>query len=281
MRRGLAAWLLLCLGVALLGMAPQPAPLAQQCANSYISTPRAGATIRGDVEIGGSANIDRFQFYKVEFSSINSPDAWAAVSATIRQSVVNGRLDVWNTRVVPDGLYILKLTVVDERGQEVCRSVVPQLQVVNTIRVVPTNTPAPTEIPNPTDTPVPSPTSRQQSPTQQATANQQQSPTPRATGSTPTPTIPPLPTIPPPPPGPTPASVAQAAAPSPTAGTRVAATPAATPSRSPLSSLIPDLSGVRSAFDLSRVRDAFLLGAIATVAAFTFVGLVLLLRRLL
>ncbi len=271
MRRGLAAWLLLCLGVALLGMAPQPAPLAQQCANSYISNPRAGATIRGDVEIGGSANIDRFQFYKVEFSPINNPDAWSAVSATIRQPIVNGRLDVWNSRAVPDGLYVLKLTVVDDRGQEVCRSVVPQIQVVNTIRIVPTDTPVPTETPAPTDTPATAPTSAQQSPT------------PRATGGTPTPTVPPLPTIPPPPPGPTAASVAQAAAPSPTpAGTRAAATPAATPSRaSSLSSLIPDLSGVRSAFDLSRVRDAFLLGAIATVAAFTFVGLVLLLRRLL
>lgn len=265
MRRGLVAWLLLCLGATLLAMAPQPAPLAQQCANSYISSPRAGSTVRGDVEVTGSANIDRFQFYKVEFSPINNPDAWSAVSATVRQPTVNGRLDVWNTRSVPDGLYILKLTVVDDRGQEVCRSVVPQVQVVNAIRAQATDTPQVTETPAVTETPQGLPTSGSRTPT----------PGPG------TPTIPPLPTIPPPPAGPTAASVAQAAAPSPTPGTRTTATPAATPSRTSLSSLIPDLSGVRSAFDLSRVRDAFLLGAIATVAAFTFVGLVLLLRRLL
>lgn len=266
MRRGLVAWLLLFVGAALLAMAPQPAPLAQQCANAYISAPRAGATVRGDVDVLGSANIDRFQFYKVEFSPINNPDAWSAISSTIRQPTVNGRLDVWNTRGAPDGLYILKLTVVDDRGQEVCRSVVPQIQVVNTVRAQPTDTPAVTETPAATETPQGLPTAGARTPTPGAG----------------TPTVPPLPTIPPPPAGPTAASVAQAAAPSPTAGARTTATPAAAaPSRTSLSSLIPDLSGVRSAFDLSRVRDAFLLGAIATVAAFAFVGLILLLRRLL
>jgi hypothetical protein len=81
------------------------------------------------------------------------------------------------------------------------------------------------------------------------------------------------------------AAGAQPTAAPPTAGpTQGAGTPApAATSRS--SSLIPDLSGVKqsfnSAFDFGRIRDAFLLGAIATIAVFTFIGLVLLLRRLL
>ncbi len=272
MRRFLALSLLAVLALALLAAAPQPAPPLQQCANVLINTPRSGAVVRGDVEIFGSANIDRFQFYKVEFSPLNNPDAWSAVSQVIRRPVVNGRLDVWNTRAIADGLYNLKLTVVDERAQEVCRSVVTQLQVANR---VPPPTPTQAEPPTPEDSPTPP-----------ASPTPGVSPTLRTTVTTPTATVV-LPTIPPPPTLPlvTPqVAVAQPTAPAPTAVAKTATTPSAVPTRSG-SSLLPDFSGVQRAFtsalDLSRARDAFLLGAIGTLAIFTFVGLVLLLRRLL
>lgn len=242
--------------IALFGIAasPRPAPALQQCANVLIGAPRSGSSIRGEVEIIGSASIDRFQFYKVEFSPLTNPDSWAAISQIVRRPVVNGRLDIWNTRTVPDGLYNLKLTVVDDRAQELCRSIVTQLQVVN-------RGPAPT-------------------------ATEELTPTP-ATSPTVSPTIPPLPTVPPPPtqPGVTPAvSVAQPTAPAPTQTARGTGTPQAAPTRTG-SSLIPDFTPVQrafnAAFDFGRLRDAFLLGAIGTVAIFTFIGLVLLLRRLL
>jgi hypothetical protein len=105
------------------------------------------------VEIFGSASIDRFQFYKVEFAPSFNPDQWAALpgSTTYAQQVVNGRLDVFDTTGVPDGTYSLKLTVVDVRAQEVCRAFVRNILVANT--TPPTPTPEPTEEVTPTRPP--------------------------------------------------------------------------------------------------------------------------------
>ena len=141
MYRSLVALILPVLVLLSLAAPARPAEAYQQCANVLMNAPRSGATVRGDVEIFGSASIDRFQFYKVEFSPLSNPDAWAATSQVIRRPILNGRLDVWNSRAVPDGLYNLKLTVVDDRAQEVCRAVVTQVQVANRAPVA-TDTPA-------------------------------------------------------------------------------------------------------------------------------------------
>lgn len=272
MYRSLVALILPALVCLSLAVAPRPALAFQQCANVLISAPRSGAVVRGDVEIFGSASIDRFQFYKVEFSPLSNPDNWAATSQIIRRPILNGRLDVWNSRAVPDGLYNLKLTLVDDRAQEVCRAVVTQVQVANRAPVA-TDTPAATPTP---DEPTPTATIPGL-PTRAVTASVTPGPSPTSA----------LPTIPSPPTqAPTLAllAVAQSTAPPPTAGPRGTGTPAATPTRAN-SSLLPDFSGIQrafnSAFDFSRLRDAFLLGAIGTVAIFTFIGLVMLLRRLL
>ncbi len=130
--------------------APAGLPNLQQCLNVSVTSPRMNAVVRGQVEILGSASIDRFQFYKVEWSTIMEPDRWYAVSTTYHQPVINGRLDVWDTTVLPDGIYNLKLTVVDIAGQEPCRVEVPQIQVANT---QPTETPTREELPTPTRPP--------------------------------------------------------------------------------------------------------------------------------
>ncbi len=272
MYRSLVALILPMLVLLSLAAPARPAEAYQQCANVLMSAPRSGATVRGDVEIFGSASIDRFQFYKVEFSPLSNPDAWAATSQVVRRPILNGRLDVWNSRAVPDGLYNLKLTVVDDRAQEVCRAVVTQVQVANRAPVA-------------TDTPVftPTPDAPTATPTVPGLPTQGASPTvtPGISPTLPLPTIPALPTQ-----APTQVqlAVAQPTAPPPTQAPRGTGTPAPTPTRSS-SSLIPDFSGIQrafsSAFDFGRLRDAFLLGAIGTVAIFTFIGLVLLLRRLL
>jgi hypothetical protein len=151
--------LILTLVLALEGLslaAPPVRPPQQECFNVAVTSPRMNAIVRGNVEIMGSASIDGFQFYKVEFSTISDPDYWMAISTTYNQPVINGRLDVWDTTRVPDGTYNLKLTVVDIRGQEPCRVVIPQIQVVNT---QPTETPTPEATPTPTGTPrAPTPT---------------------------------------------------------------------------------------------------------------------------
>ena len=151
--------LILTLAPALGGLslaAPSFSPPRQECLNVSVTSPRMNAIVRGKVEIIGSASIDGFQFYKVEFSTITDPDYWMAISTTYNHPVIEGRLDVWDTTVLPDGAYNLKLTVVDIQGQEPCRVVIPQIQVVNT---QPTETPTPEATPTVTETPrAPTPT---------------------------------------------------------------------------------------------------------------------------
>lgn len=270
------------------GRAAMAAPLApatqvaastmlQGCPTTIISSPRPGATLRGEIPVIGSANADRFQFYKLEFAPASNPQAWSAVSSTINRPIANGQLDVWNTQAVPDGVYNLKLTVVDDRAQEVCWFVASNVQVANRVQAAAPTQAQASPTPNEAETPTPDP---------------RRTATPQATVTPPVlPTLPPLP-------GGTPAAVALAQAtaaatarpgttptavgtPRGTGTPGASATPAA---RSGLSSLIPDFSGIRrqftSAFDVGRIRDAFLLGAIGTLAVFAFIGLVVLLRKL-
>ena len=117
----------------------EAAPNYQQCTQVEITSPRPEAELRGIVTIEGSASIDNFQFYKVEYSTADQPDLWRAVSQTYNQPIVNGILDRWNTPALPDGEYNLKLTVVDVRGQEVCRYFVRNLAIANTQTTVPDN----------------------------------------------------------------------------------------------------------------------------------------------
>ncbi len=135
--------------LALLGATPRHV-LQQVCDNVALTAPGESATVRGNVEIQGSASIAEFLFYKVEYSTSANPERWNAVSTTYREPVVNGRLDVWNTATVRDGVYNLKLTVVDRRSQEVCRVTVRQIQVAN--RTTPTSTASPTGSPTPLPT---------------------------------------------------------------------------------------------------------------------------------
>lgn len=63
----------------------------------------------------GTANIDEFQRYKVEWGPGLSPmeDEWVSVSGREpTEPVVNGVLDTWDTSPLPSGDYTLRLTVV-------------------------------------------------------------------------------------------------------------------------------------------------------------------------
>lgn len=89
----------------------------------------------------GSAWIDDFAFYKVEWAAATAPDTWSAVSTTKHQPVTHGLLDEWDTTRVPDGVYRLRLVAVNGAAQEVCIAVVEELHVSN----LPTATPTPTQ----------------------------------------------------------------------------------------------------------------------------------------
>ncbi len=108
-----------------------PARAQDPCRDVTLQSPGPAAIISGTVAVLGSARIDNFNFYKVEWAPEAQPGSWSAVSATVARAVDGGLLDRWNTALVSDGLYRLKLTVVDQQGQETCRRTITRLQVAN------------------------------------------------------------------------------------------------------------------------------------------------------
>ncbi len=107
---------------------------AAGCDAARVTFPPAGAVLAGRVGVFGSAEIDGFQFYKVEVARAAAPEAWTATSDVVRSPARHARLDHWATAALPDGRYRLKLTVVDTTAQERCRVVVDDLVVANGAR---------------------------------------------------------------------------------------------------------------------------------------------------
>ena len=72
------------------------------------------AVLTGIVQIQGTANIDRFAYYKFEFRPEGSP-TWRFLTR-FEQPVTNGKLMDWHTYTVPPATYWLRLVVVDQTG---------------------------------------------------------------------------------------------------------------------------------------------------------------------
>ncbi len=82
-----------------------------------ITTPRPGAHLEGMVEIWGTANIENFQYYKIEFAAGTNPSDsdWHWIGEG-RNRVGGGVLLIWNTAGLSSGVYSLRLMVVDISG---------------------------------------------------------------------------------------------------------------------------------------------------------------------
>lgn len=128
---------------ALVAVRAFAAPAALDCRNVALTTPVLGSTVSGAVEIRGRALIPEFQFYKVEYSPAGR-DNWVLIGTdVVRQPVENGRLVIWRTTLVPDGVYRLRLHVVDPTGN-FCESLLSSVRVDNAPPTA-TPTPEPTE----------------------------------------------------------------------------------------------------------------------------------------
>jgi hypothetical protein len=79
-----------------------------------ITSPSEGTTIRGIINIIGSANIPNFGFYKYETTSINNT-AWLTIQAG-NAIVENDVLGPWDTTRLNPGDYFLRLVVTDNAG---------------------------------------------------------------------------------------------------------------------------------------------------------------------
>ena len=153
-------------------------------ATGQITSPRDRASVRGLVPIEGSATHPQFQKYEIHYGPEPNPgDQWTPIQGSpFTVPVVQGRLGLWDTTIIPDGLYSLRLRVVRLDGNY-DEYFVRGVQVSNSL---PTDTPTPESTPTaaaPTDTPAPTATVVIAVPTAS-------SPTPRPTNTA-------LPTAPP------------------------------------------------------------------------------------
>lgn len=159
-----------------------PAPQTQSM--GQITSPRDRASVRGLVPVEGSATHAQFQKYELHYGPEPNPNnQWSPVgNSPFTVPVVQGRLALWDTTVIPDGLYSLRLRLVRLDGNY-DEYFVRGIQVAN---AQPTETPTPQATPTtaaPTVTPLPTPTVMIAVPTLS-------SPTPRPS-DTPLPTAPP------------------------------------------------------------------------------------------
>ncbi len=118
-----------------------------------ITSPSVGERVRGRVPIIGSAQVDDFDFYKVEFGIGPNPAQWAVIGILHEQPVVAGQLEVWDTNPLPDGVYTLRVTGVKRDGNWVDFDV--RNVVVANQEPAPTNTPEVTATPEVQELPTP------------------------------------------------------------------------------------------------------------------------------
>lgn len=157
MRKWIAAFAILTVGLAL-GMphAVRAGPARQppsQGTVAVISSPRDNAILRGRVVITGSADDPNFWKYEVHYAREPVGENWVLIGTVHEQPVIDGVLETWDTTLVPDGAYSLRLRVVRKDGNYDERYV-RGLSVAN---AQPTDTPTPEVTPTPTVTPTPLP----------------------------------------------------------------------------------------------------------------------------
>ena len=133
-----------------------------------ITSPASGATLRGLVDISGTTAVDGFFSAELSFAYASSLTPNGFLIASVDQPISDGLLAQWDTNLITDGDYDLRLRVTLQDGS-VLDSVVAGLRIRNltpteTATVPPTITPefyetaAPTS--PPTFTPAPTATRR-------------------------------------------------------------------------------------------------------------------------
>lgn len=144
---------------------------AQDSPPVAISSPVAGEALRGQVNIIGSTNAPNFISAQLDFAYVSDPTGTWFPLQTLPQPVFDSPLFTWDTTLITDGDYILRLRVFGGDGsfQEVTVPVSIQNDAVPTATPAPTATPeevtvlVPTPFflassPTPTDAPRPTPT---------------------------------------------------------------------------------------------------------------------------
>ena len=93
-------------------VAPPPCPNPSGC----ITFPAASQVITEPLTIWGTASIEAFQFYKIEYGLGETPEQWHSIGDVHTAPVVDGVLSTWDPAGFPNGILKLRLTVVDITG---------------------------------------------------------------------------------------------------------------------------------------------------------------------
>ena len=99
-------------------VAESPSHPVGQDIPATIDSPLPNSSLQGRVQVKGSAVHPQFNFYKVEFGPGENPadDQMSIIGAIHEEQVTNNVLETWDTTLVPDGTYSLRLRVVDITG---------------------------------------------------------------------------------------------------------------------------------------------------------------------
>lgn len=139
--------------------------------NANITWPPPVYVLRGQFELRGTANLPNMTSYFIEYRLLNDDltanesASWIPATLPSNARVVDGPLGTWNTTIVADGLYEIRMTIGVSSGSPVYAIVSP-VRVENTpppFAVTPTEVVIPTLVP-PTQAPqiiptlVPTPT---------------------------------------------------------------------------------------------------------------------------
>lgn len=97
---------------------PAPTLAPAMCNPSVaVSYPRENEYVSGIINIVGTANIPNFQFYKVEYGQGEVPYHYSSIGEVMRVQKTGTTLVTWDTATVPNGVYLLRLTAVENSGQ--------------------------------------------------------------------------------------------------------------------------------------------------------------------
>ncbi len=136
---------------AVSAVGPLPTP---SLARSGISAPQAGATVSGPITIKGTATDPAFLRYELYVRPAGDAHPWWFLSATYDQ-VHEAALGVWDTALLADGRYDLRLRVV-RRDSNYSEYFADNLLVRNgQTTAAPTVTPTAPPLPRATATPIP------------------------------------------------------------------------------------------------------------------------------
>jgi hypothetical protein len=155
-RLGFALAVITFCAVGLFGVARAQSP---DQTTAIITSPVDGQQLFGLVNItGGASHPSAFDYYTLEYNDQGDPTAsWLLVQPLVQQQRQDDVLGAWNTNMVPDGVYRLRLRVFLTDGEVGGEFVVSNLRVINsqptpvpTVGGPETSLNAPTPGPSPT-----------------------------------------------------------------------------------------------------------------------------------